>query len=563
MKRNGSTWMSSLGRASFSLATAVALALLAGQAFAGETASGAKQAIASPPPAASRPDAAPAAAPTYTRALIPERPVLAEPFRYELRFRGPAGARIFFPPRPAVGDLQLDELRCVDAREVAGPGGTAEAAAASPRAATPPAAGVPAGTATRASLDTTCTLALRSFRLGRQKLPALEVAWTGKGSEGGTLEIPARRFEVDGRLGNESAPTLRASYAPFPIRERNWPLLIGAILLATVGVTAILTLLLVFALRRFILPRRFAEPKPPAHIIAYGKLEALSQTLGGAGEESADPDAASAWDPVLGREFFFQLSEILREYLGNRYDMDTLELTTAELCERLHDVDLQEVSLDEIEGFLSAHDMVKFARQAAGREEALALLDQGRSMVQRSLYVPVEKPIDPADDVSAALVPSFEHANVWERLAATGLDASLPLPLVLGLHLAWPTLHLAWVVGAWLLLLSLTLCFRDLWGAASPGHRLMGHRLLDERLDLLASSGARLRRNLTLCLPVISWTVEFIVLWRVTGTQRVGDQWAETAVAVASGRASRRLLTVSLLLGSTLALAATALFLGR
>ncbi len=182
-------------------------------------------------------------------------------------------------------------------------------------------------------------------------------------------------------------------------------------------------------------------------------------------------------------------------------------------------------------------------------------------MVQRSLYVPVEKPVE-EDEARLAVVPRFEHAKVIERISAASLDASAALPLVLGLHFAAPELHLAWIFGAWLSLISAVLCARDVLLPGGLGRRVFSLRLLDERLDLLADRPARLRRNLSLALPVISWTTELIVLWRVTGTQRIGDQWAKTAVAAPADRKPMGLRAVALLFVVIMASAATALIVG-
>ncbi len=464
------------------------------------------------PPPSGVPGSAPAASSsgevTFTRALIPDPPTLGVPFRYEVRFQGPAGTRLFFPPKPAVEPFHLDGVACTGPAKSPAGGATAEAAPG--------------------PLDVTCTVSLRAFRLGRLKLPAIEVAWAllrqgdggqalpGQSSGGqGAVTVPAQVIEVQGTLGNEASPALRAAYAPLPIRERDWPAILVAALLAAVAATTALTLLAVLVLRRWILPRRFEKPKVPAHVTAYGRLEALRPAL-----QVDEP----------GRDVFFAFSEILREYLGNRYDFDALELTTREAMARLDGVDLQGVQPAEIEDVLAFADLVKFAKAPASRADAEDVFRRTRALVDRTLYVPPETP----DHDAAA--PEFVPAPVLERVAASAVDLALPFPLLAAARLALPDVPPAWGLAAFGAILVAWLALRDAAGPASPGHRLFRHRLLDERLDLLASRSARLKRNLLLLVPVIGWTVELLVLAAVTRTQRVGDQWARTAVAVPARR---------------------------
>jgi len=464
---------------------------------------------------------------TFTRALIPDPPTLGEPFRYEIRFQGPPGTRLFFPPNPAVGPFHLDGVACVDsARRAEGQGGSTTATTGQ----------------ADGPLDLTCTVNLRAFRLGRLKLPAVEAAWSHPGSGGGSVSVPGKAVEVQGTLGNDAAPTLRAAYTPLPIAERNWPMIIATALLATVAVTTVLTLLAVLILRRWILPRRFERPRAPAHVIAFGRLEALRPTL-----EAEEP----------GRDVFFALSEILREYLGNRYDFEALELTTREVMARLVAVDLQGVQPLEIEDVLSFADLVKFAKQAASRADAEDVFERTRKLVERTLYVPPETP-----DLDVA-APEFVHAPLVERLAASATDLALPFPLLAALRLSLTDVPAIALAAGWGAFLLLWLLVRDAAGPASPGHRLLGLRLLDERQDLLATRPARLKRNALLLVPVIGWTIELLVLASVTRTERIGDQWAHTRVAVPARRPARTWSALALLVGALVTVTLSAWIAGR
>ncbi|MDQ7822916.1 MAG: hypothetical protein RDV48_09000 [Candidatus Eremiobacteraeota bacterium] len=62
------------------------------------------------------------------------------------------------------------------------------------------------------------------------------------------------------------------------------------------------------------------------------------------------------------KEYYSALSEILREYIENRYDVAALDRTTSELYRELKETRLTATSLNDIRTLLSQCDMVKFAK---------------------------------------------------------------------------------------------------------------------------------------------------------------------------------------------------------
>jgi hypothetical protein len=107
----------------------------------------------------------------------------------------------------------------------------------------------------------------------------------------------------------------------------------------------------------------------PAHDVALEKLRALA-----GGPELAADDR---------RPFYFAHTEIVREYLGRRYGLTTLELTTRELLDALERVDLGP-GRDALAAWLEACDLVKYAGARATEEEAQAALAQAVDLVERT-----------------------------------------------------------------------------------------------------------------------------------------------------------------------------------
>ena len=114
------------------------------------------------------------------------------------------------------------------------------------------------------------------------------------------------------------------------------------------------------------------------------------------------------------RPFIFQLSEIIREYLGARFAFDSLELTTEELVLRLRrQVPIQEMRgfvLGEMEGWLAGCDLVKFAKVSPSMAEARGALETGIRMVESTRPRP-EPPL-PAPGAPGATRAPLEAPHV-------------------------------------------------------------------------------------------------------------------------------------------------------
>lgn len=120
-------------------------------------------------------------------------------------------------------------------------------------------------------------------------------------------------------------------------------------------------------------PEIFIPPPPPrpAHEIAYEKLEKLKAKYTG--------------QSYGNREFFFLLSEIVREYLENRYQILALERTTPELKREIDQSLIAGSVRTSIFDLLESCDEVKFAKGApdvapVGRSiaKAFSIVDETR-----------------------------------------------------------------------------------------------------------------------------------------------------------------------------------------
>jgi hypothetical protein len=89
--------------------------------------------------------------------------------------------------------------------------------------------------------------------------------------------------------------------------------------------------------------------KEPAHIIAFRELEKLQNDM--------------LWQNGETKKYYTRLTEIIRQYLENRFQVYSLELTTSETLEALVKTGFKKnESYNKLKSVLNGADLVKFAR---------------------------------------------------------------------------------------------------------------------------------------------------------------------------------------------------------
>jgi hypothetical protein len=75
------------------------------------------------------------------------------------------------------------------------------------------------------------------------------------------------------------------------------------------------------------------------------------------------------------REYYFEGTEILRGYLAQRYAINALDLTTAELMEKLSAISAPNLDREGLRMWLEHADFVKYAKFEPPIEKAAGMLD--------------------------------------------------------------------------------------------------------------------------------------------------------------------------------------------
>lgn len=103
------------------------------------------------------------------------------------------------------------------------------------------------------------------------------------------------------------------------------------------------------------------QPKEPAHIIAFKELDSLKEK--------------KLWEKGRSKDFYTELTDIVRSYIENRYSIGAMEMTTEEIQSEFANNSLIDKDLsNELYATLLNADFVKFAKASTIDTENQAAL---------------------------------------------------------------------------------------------------------------------------------------------------------------------------------------------
>lgn len=242
------------------------------------------------------------------------------------------------------------------------------------------------------------TFRLRAALPGELKIPALNITYlkeTDPDASGELLTLPEKTVHVESPGELSEADKLEEftlpETLPYDWTRRN--LLIAGSLLAAAGLVAGgLALKKRFAGAAVFAPAP-APPRPP-HEVALEALDALA--------------ASPLLDEGRVKEYHSELSEILRRYVGARFDRPALDWTTEEILFSFErDGRLGPRETLHLAGILEACDRVKFAKWIPARGESVGALDDARRFIEVTRPAPgIEKPEPEEGAAPSAAAPS-------------------------------------------------------------------------------------------------------------------------------------------------------------
>jgi len=182
-----------------------------------------------------------------------------------------------------------------------------------------------------------------------------------------TLETEAIDIEVTSLLGEDLAELVIADIAPpvfLPGRVPLWPFVIIAIVIIAAAI-------IIFIRLRRKAAVAIARLFKPAHEIAYQRLEKLVA-------------AKLIEKGKLGR-FYQRISDILRHYIEDRFNLMAPEMTTEEfLFELSRSNSLSQNDKDSLAEFLTHCDLVKFAKYRPETEQIQRTFDLVKNFIEKT-----------------------------------------------------------------------------------------------------------------------------------------------------------------------------------
>lgn len=216
----------------------------------------------------------------------------------------------------------------------------------------------------------TWVVTLVGFELGARTVPRLPVTYVS-GAVTRQVETEPVSIEIVSAIGS-GKEELRPIAPPVAVLRRDFRLVwIGAGTLGGLALAAALAAVLRRRRRRHV-DAAVVRPdaaRPPEEVA----LEKLVRLMDSEALEAADR-----------RPLYFEMTEIVREYLGRRYGFDALELTSSELLEALDRTAGGFAARHDVAAWLEACDLVKYAKVPASRQEAEEALRAAVAIVERT-----------------------------------------------------------------------------------------------------------------------------------------------------------------------------------
>ncbi len=212
-------------------------------------------------------------------------------------------------------------------------------------------------------------ITITSFDSGRHRIPSFSFVL----GEEDTLVTQSQTLftrSVEVNPSEESVRDIKGiysfSYSVWQWLKEHWGWVVAGLLL----IGAIIAGILYWRKRKKASLPQHPPPAPaePPHAVAIRKLEALEEE--------------KLWQKGEVKPYYVALSQIVREYLEQRFAIHALEYPTEEILTVLETLPLQEDAKMKLIRVLKLADMVKFARQNPGASENEEVMEKAKDFVR-------------------------------------------------------------------------------------------------------------------------------------------------------------------------------------
>lgn len=213
---------------------------------------------------------------------------------------------------------------------------------------------------------------LQVFAPGEHTLPPVAIGYRHPNGDQATIQTPAYTFAVKS-VNRSKTQTLKQIKPPRPA-----PIPLAVYLLVP------LLVIILLASSALLYLRRRAKAAPPSIEIPPQRLphEVASERL-------LQIEEQNLVERGQFKLYHIQLSLVIRQYLNDRYHIPAVELTTDDLLEALRREEIQETHLRLIQEFLTACNLVKYAKHVPSEPEAHTRLAEAQRVIDVTKGIPV------------------------------------------------------------------------------------------------------------------------------------------------------------------------------
>ena len=188
-------------------------------------------------------------------------------------------------------------------------------------------------------------ITITSFDSGYYEIPHFEFYINGQSFQTGPLYIEVQPMEVDtAKAIFDIKEPIEEPFSFIDWLKENW-IWVAIILVLLIGGT----LLVRYLKNRPEVIVEEVKPIIPQHVLSLRKLQKLKDD--------------KLWQEGKVKQHHSEISEIIREYIENRYQVNALENTTDEIMQSLRFHSIQPDLLTKLNQILVLSDLVKFAKE--------------------------------------------------------------------------------------------------------------------------------------------------------------------------------------------------------
>jgi len=242
---------------------------------------------------------------------------------------------------------------------------------------------------------------ISTYDTGNYVIPPLTLYYTGADSVRRALRTDEIKIRVESVKPSEAEDIKGLKFPLELLRELR-----RIILLSSAGLLIILIGVLTYFFYRkkkkgeSIIPMK-KKPEKPAHEIALESIRQLKDS--------------KLLEQEKVKEYYIELSEIIRIYIGGRYFITALEMTTPEVVLTLRRSELDDGLISELNVFLTECDFVKFAKYIPSGNEIIAATERAFKFIEETkieLISPERKEITGEEEQQKMVEEEIEESEV-------------------------------------------------------------------------------------------------------------------------------------------------------